>query len=115
MKKYAAFIIKGKPTVYELKAEKVTPLQDPSVKWLPEGEYKVNVLAPISLYEKDVKGKDVPVVFYSHALFDTEAAAVAWHKQSLESTMKERAERHGEEFSKEALKAKIAEITVTKL
>ena len=115
MKKYSALIIKGKPTIYEIEVEIVTPLQDPSVGWLPLNEYRVRVLAPTLFHEKNSSGTLIPTILYSHSLFDSEENAVSWFKACLESTMKERAERHDEKFSEEALKSKLDEITVIKL
>jgi hypothetical protein len=112
MKKFVAYTHKGKPVIYEVEAELVSALQDPSIKWLPSSEYTIAVSAPSSFAEKNAKGELIYPIFYSHSLFETEEQAVAWHKMSLEKTMKERAERHGETSSEEELKTKIAEITV---
>lgn len=115
MKKFAALMIKGKLAIYELEVEIVTPLQDPSVMWLPKDEYAVNVLAPPNLIEKDMKGRTLRTIYYSHSLFDSVEDALSWYENSVSITMKARAERHGEKFTDEDIKSKINDITIIKL
>ena len=74
------------PLIVEVEGEMITGLQDPSVMWLPEGEYKFRILKPESLYEPKeapgVKEKTmVPPIYCSHTLFSTahEARTAAYH------------------------------------
>ena len=41
----------GAPIVLEVEGELIQSLEDPSVMWLPEGEFKFRIMTPESLYE----------------------------------------------------------------
>jgi hypothetical protein len=107
------------PTVVEVEGELVTGLEDVSVMWLPQGEFKFRITAPDFLYEpKEVKQADgskatvmVPPVYYSHACHWTvyRAHVEAEHmvRQGFEFALR----KHGKTYTEEEVAAKIAEIT----
>src|SRR5580692_5531160 len=64
------------PIILEVEGEIITGLEDPSVMWLPEGEYKFRILKPESLYEpKEAPGAKektmVPPIYCGHNFFST--------------------------------------------
>src|SRR5579885_3795733 len=68
----------------EVEGEMVTPMEDPSVGWLPKGEFMFRIAKPPFLHEPhEVKKADgtkekvmLPAVYHSHAIFLTEAEAL---------------------------------------
>jgi hypothetical protein len=79
----------GPPTIVEVECELLTSQEDPSIKFLKNGEFKGRVLKPEFLHEetrvlKDGVLKDVvlPSIYMSHALYDSEQEAVV-HAQLM--------------------------------
>lgn len=73
------------PVILEVEGQVITGLEDPSVMWLPAGEYKFRITKPEFLYEpKEGPGSKektmVPPIYYSHTMFSTahEARAKAY-------------------------------------
>lgn len=107
------------PTVVEVEGELVTAMEDPSIMWLPVGEFKFRITKPEFLNEThEVKQADgsrkkvqVPSVYYSHSCYATSVAArvvaVRMIQESLDFEV-----RKGRltSYSNEELKAKYAEI-----
>jgi hypothetical protein len=62
---------RGAFVIMEVEGEYVKPLEDPSVKWLPQGEYRFRIMKPSSLHEKLPDGTTTPAIYFSFALFDT--------------------------------------------
>lgn len=79
MYKFVIYSRKGKTTVYEVECEKILPMEDPSIMWAPQGEYRARIFRPETLFEPDlVDGtKMVPPVWCDHAFYETSAAALA--------------------------------------
>jgi len=83
------------PTVVEVEGEMITPMEDPSVMWLPKGEFYFRITAPQSLYEpKEVKQEDgtkkkemVPPVYHSHAIYSNVHQATAIAERMIRSGM----------------------------
>jgi|SRR5579885_2068743 len=69
----------------EVEGEKVSPMEDPSVLHLPQGEFRFRITKPTFFHETvEVKKADgsrekmtVPTVYHSHAVFMTEEEAMA--------------------------------------
>lgn len=67
------------PAVVEVEGELVSAMQDPSVSWLPSGEFYFSITQPEFLCEaEEVKQPDgskkkvvFPVVYHSHAIYHT--------------------------------------------
>jgi len=58
------------PTIVEVEGEVVSAMQDPSVMWLPNHEYKFRILTPEFLHE--TRGKEtIPAVYCSHSVHHT--------------------------------------------
>lgn len=66
-------------TIVEVEGERVSPMEDPSVMWLKEGEFKFRILKPEFLHEPhETKKSDgtkektmVPAVYFSHSIYLT--------------------------------------------
>jgi hypothetical protein len=73
------------PIVLEVEGEIITGMEDPSVLFLPKGEFMFRILKPESLYEsKEIIHADksrekiaIPPIYYSHAIHWTEHGAMA--------------------------------------
>jgi hypothetical protein len=92
------------PTIVEVEGEQIAAVEDPSVRWLPTGEFRFRILQPTFLYDpRDVPGHKgkvmVAPVYYSHAIFSsveeakvharrliTASLEFAWRKQKTEYT-----------------------------
>ena len=103
------------PIILEVDGEVVRGVEDPSVMWLTEGEYRFRILKPESLYEpKEAPGaKDktmVPPIYCSHMLFSTahEARAAAYRlvNHSFEFTQR----KSKEEYTQEQVAQRCSEI-----
>ncbi len=109
----------GAPIVLEVEGELIAAVEDPSVMWLPEGEFKFRITAPEALYEpKEIpqpsgppKKEMVPPVYHSHACYWTVHGAQAAAERMVRSEMQfEIRKGRMESFTEEELKAKYAEI-----
>ena len=73
------------PSVIEVEGELIKPTEDPSVMWLPPGEFKFRILKPEYLYEPKEIVKDdktvekimIPPIYYSHSVYWTVSQALS--------------------------------------
>ena len=73
------------PSIIEVEGETIEPIEDPSVMWLPKGEFRFRILKPEYLFEpKEIVKEDkstetimVPPVYYSHSVCWTVSQARA--------------------------------------
>jgi hypothetical protein len=100
----------GKTSIMEVEIELVTAVEDPSVKWLPEGEYKARVTTPMSLYDKQEDGSLTPPVWYSHAFSWTIHQAWARAERMLREEFQRGLVKYNRPFSEEDVQSKLAEI-----
>lgn len=108
------------PTIIAVEGEMITQMEDTSVGWLPDAEFRFRILKPEFLHElQEVKKADgsivktmIAPVYHSHAIYwnihQAQVAAERIVRQSLEFIQRK---TKGEPFTEEELKAKIAEIT----
>lgn len=103
------------PLIVEVEGEVISAVEDPSVMWLPKGEYKFRILKPESLYEpKEVSGSKektmVPPIYCSHSLLPTahEARARAYAMISHSFDFEQR--KHKVAYTFEQLTQRCAEI-----
>jgi hypothetical protein len=87
MKKFVIFSQKGRHAVVEVECEVVSSMEDPSVMWLPTGEYRVKIFKPDMLLEKKPDGSLAPSIYMSWALFPSEEVALAQAKIDIERGM----------------------------
>jgi hypothetical protein len=59
------------PSVLEVEGEVISALEDPSVMWLPSGEFKFRIFKPEALYETQKNGTKTPPIYFSHSVYDT--------------------------------------------
>lgn len=107
------------PTIVEVEGTVISPMEDPSVMWLPLGEFMYRIMLPESLFEpKETKQPDgskkktmVPVVYHSHAIYHDLAEAQAAAKKMIKSGLDFEV-RKGRlaSYTEEELDAKCAEI-----
>jgi hypothetical protein len=102
MRKFIIQSKKEETSIMEVECEKVQPLEDPSVMWLPAGEYRASVLLPTTFHQKFerlVEGKKVvtmvPDVWHSHAFYDTLELAQAQVKDIILSEFKTNLRKYG--------------------
>jgi hypothetical protein len=75
---FSIYSRRGQTTIYAVECEKITPMQDPSILWLPQGEYMARVLAPAVFHEPVGTGPEVvQPIYHSHAFYSTAAEAMA--------------------------------------
>jgi len=100
------------PTVVEVECAIIQGVEDPSVMWMAEGEYRARISAPAWLYEpKSDKDKIlVPPIWPSHNFYWTviQARVAAEHLVCSEFEFAFR--KYGTEYTEEEVKAKCAEI-----
>jgi hypothetical protein len=111
MRKFIVHVERGgKISVMEVEIEVITAVEDQSVMWLPEGEYKARLMAPQSFYEKQEDGTMAPTVWYSHAFCWTVHQAWAAAERMVRAEMLRALSKHSLSFTEEDIKAKLAEI-----
>lgn len=106
MRKFIVQSKKGSTSIIEVEVELVTPVEDPSVMWLPPGEYKARIMEPKSLYIKVdtmVDGKKetimVPDMWFSHAFYDSYAAALQAAQTLIEQEYQFNLRKYGKVFT----------------
>jgi hypothetical protein len=122
MKKFVVQSKKGKTVITEVECELVTPMEDPSIMWIPNWEYMAKILKPTSFhmkFEKQVEGKKeivlVPDVWYSHAFFNSLVDATKYAERIIKESFEFEARKYGKEFSVIDVLAAIKEIEVVLL
>lgn len=104
------------PAVVEVEGEVVPQTEDPSLGWLPEGEFKFRITQPEFLYEpqeKKTTSKDkvmVPPVYYSHAVYYNIYQAYVAAEQMVRESFAFAKRKDGIDFTEEEVRSKFAEI-----
>jgi len=116
MRKFVINSKKGATSIYEVECEKITPLEDSSVLYSFNGEYKARILKPAIFHEKEdssTKAKLVPVIWHSYAFYDSLEAARAVAEKNMMYDMVEFAiSKNRTPATKEEVAAAIAAIEV---
>lgn len=107
------------PTVIEVEGELVKGVEDPSVMWIPTGEYLFRIIKPTFLSESvEIKKVDgtkekmtIPPVYYSHAIYDTVEDAYDKAKKLIRSNFEFEERKRHVAFTEEEVKEKYSEIT----
>ena len=111
MKKFIVHVERGgKISVMEVEIEMVSAVEDPSVGWLPEGEYRARVVSPKSLAEKQNDGSLASPVWYSHAFYQTSHQARQVAEEMVRSELERNFSKHDVAYTPEDLQNKLAEI-----
>lgn len=116
MRKFVIQARHGERTIYEVECEEILPVEDPSVMWLPEGEYKARITEPEALYEKSPQGSLVPPVWYSHAFYDSLSRAQAVCESNLRYELGAFASSKGRDpAAEEQIQEELAKVKVVML
>lgn len=115
MKKFVIISIKGATSIKEVECSVVTPLHDPSVSFLPPGEYKVEILKPVSLWDKNPDNSFTAPLYFSHSLFDTVEAARAVAERDMKVSYERTCHKCKMEVNGQTLEEMLAKITVQML
>ena len=117
MRKFYLHYQKDSTSVVEVECEIITGMEDPSVMWLPPGEFRARVVAPTYLYERKKDSKElIPPVWYTHAFYDSIELAMQQAEKDIRNGFERDIAKHKiESYTEEDVKAKLAEITVVML
>lgn len=106
------------PSVLEIEGGQVLALEDPSVKWLPAGEFKFRITKPDFLYEaREIKQSDgskkkemVPTIYHSHAIYFSAQDALLAAKQMIREQFERTLIKKGVAYTEEQVEEKYKEI-----
>lgn len=118
MRKFIISTLKGDTAIMEVECELISSLEDPSVMWLPPGEFKIKITAPKELLTKKMVGKDTilePTIYYNHSIFSSEEEAIRSAHQLIRKTIELRCIKHKTEFKEEDVLAEFVKIKKVKL
>jgi hypothetical protein len=118
MRKFIVYTRGDVPSVVEVEGEFITGMEDPTVMWLPEGEFKFRITQPDFLYEpKEIKKLDgskgtamTPPVYYSHSCHWTVHRARVMADEMVRHGFELAQRKHGVSFTEEEVAAKIAQV-----
>jgi hypothetical protein len=101
----------GKMIITEVEIELVKAVEDPSVMWLPKGEYRARVMKPESLHEKQEDGSLQAPIWYSHIFYETSEEVWEYIEKSIREGF-ERDLRHHKitAYTEEEVQQKLSEI-----
>lgn len=110
------FIInaKGKTSIIEVECTKLTPMDTPSVGWLPQNEYKARIDAPTSLFDK-IDNKLEKPVWYSFAFFDTLEEAKTKASADIKVMLERNEKKTGSPFTEEDINKQLVDIQIITL
>lgn len=122
MKKFVIHSRKGTTSIMEVECELVQAIEDPSIMWLPAGEYRARVLEPAALHqkiEKLVDGKKVvtlvPDVWCSHSFYSSLEEAKVQGERLVRHGFEFALRKHGTAFTEEDVQSALAAMKVVML
>lgn len=116
MHKFIILHSKDKGTsITEVEVEMISSVEDPSVMWLPKGEYKARVLEPASLYEKTPQGSLVAPVWHSHAFYETAQHAWTVAEEQIRAGFERELRKFGIAYTEQQVQEKLSQIREVKL
>jgi hypothetical protein len=109
----------GVPVVVEVEGEMIAGIEDPSIMWLPQGEFRFRITQPNFLYEPQevrrpggIKEKVmVPPVYHSHAVYWTTHQAHVAAEHMVRHSFEFIKRKTGVDFTEQQVKEKCKEIT----
>jgi hypothetical protein len=111
MRKFIIELAHGKTNIQEVEIEIVTPLEDPSVMWLPQGEYRAHVVKPRVFTEKDGKKS----VWCSFVFCDDLETAKVKAEHMIRDSFEFELRKYSTEFTEEQVQTALAEVQVVML
>lgn len=115
MRKFTIISRKGATFLQEVEVAYVTPVEDPSVMWLGEGEIKFKILKPDSLFEKQNDGSLKSPVWCWFAFHANEISAREAAELELKKELERVARKSHTEFNEEEYLKRCKEIQVSYL
>src|SRR5271165_3876860 len=106
MRRFAVQHNRGQTSVMEIEIQILSAMEDSSVLWLPEGEFKARIVAPTSLYDQD----GLPPIWYSHAIYWNVHQAWVRAERDVRSGFDFNLRKYGTPYTEEDVKAKLATI-----
>jgi hypothetical protein len=113
--KYVINSIRGKTSILEVKCEKVLSIDQAYSVSLKEGEYKVRILEPSTLFEKKPNGVMVPPIYVSYFLYDSLEEAKAKAEKDTRAEFARQLRKKQIAFTEEDVQAKLLTIQTIKL
>ncbi len=111
MRKFIIQSGRGKTSIMEVECEIISAVEDPTVLWLPTGEYRARITAPASFKEKDGKAP----IWYSFNFIEDLASA----QKKCEGTVREEFEfnlrKYGTNFTEEEVQKALSEVETVML
>lgn len=101
-------------SIMEVECTKLTPAEDPSISFLPSGEYKARIDAPTTLHEK-IDTKLVKPIWFSFAFFDTIEAAQKNAEADIRVSLERNKKKSGTDFTEADIQKQLAEIKIITL
>lgn len=106
------------PTIIEVEYQKITAMEDPSVNFMPAGEFKARIFQPEFLWEPKEGTKSdgskektmVPPVYHSHSVHETLEDARRKAFELVESGFKFELRKRGTEYTQEEVQAKMVDV-----
>ena len=108
MKKFVIQSKSGQFSIQEVDVEVISTTEDPSVAWLPAGEFKARIMRPTSFHmkvERLVNNKremvDVPEVWYSFAFLNSLEEAKATCAELIREEFDFKKRKHKIDFTEQ--------------
>jgi hypothetical protein len=99
------------PSIVEVDAETIQGMEDPSVMWMRNGEYKARIISPALLHEvRDGSTEKVAPIYYSFNFFPYINQVRLVAKKIVRSEFEFNFHKYGTEFTEEDIQAKFKEI-----
>lgn len=111
MRKFIIHSGRDKTAIMEVECQLITPVEDPSVMWLPKGEYRARLLKPATFVEKDGK----PLVWHSIAFYDTLEIAKEAHAVMTRAAFEFEFKKYKTAYTEEQVQATLASTEVVML
>jgi hypothetical protein len=116
MRKFIIHVARdGSLSVMEVEIQQVLAVEDPSVQWLPEGEYRARVIAPASLMEKRMDGPLSAPIWHSHAFYWTASQAWVQVYKMIREELQRALIKHGQPFTEEDVLVRVEQVKEIKL
>lgn len=111
MRKFVIHSGRDKTSIMEVECQMITAIEDPSVMWIPKGEYRARILKPNTFTEKDGRS----LVWYSIAFYDTLEVAKEASATLVRSSFEFELNKHSISYTEEQVQTAIDAVDVAML
>ena len=101
-------------SIIEVECTKLSTAENPSIAWLPSGEYWARIDAPVSIFDK-VDAKLVNPIWHSFAFFQTMDDAKKKMEANVRDTFDRNKRKSGTEYTEADIAKQLADIQVITL